>query len=98
MIVINQYIIFVLFIVIIIGNIIVISTSKIKKMTAIKKNWIENGVRGDLFGSNPHSNGLIFSRSIIFFFAKIAHAPINPVEIVVDSNKIIIKVKIIFSY
>jgi hypothetical protein len=93
-----QYIIFVLFSVITIGNIIVISTSKIRKITAIRKNWIENGVRGDLFGSNPHSNGLIFSRSIILFLAKIEHAPINPIEIVVDSNKIVIKVEITFSY
>lgn len=83
--------------VIIIGNIIVISTSKIKKMTAIRKNWIENGVRGDLFGSNPHSNGLLFSRSTILFLAKIEHKPINPNEIVEDINKIIIKVKITFS-
>lgn len=40
------------------------STSKIKKITAIKKKCLENGIRGDLIGSNPHSNGDDFSRSI----------------------------------
>lgn len=39
------------------------STSKIKKITAIKKKCLENGVRGDLIGLNPHSNGEDFSRS-----------------------------------
>ena len=33
----------------------VISTSKIKKMTAIKKNRKEKGNRADPLGSNPHS-------------------------------------------
>jgi hypothetical protein len=44
-----------------------ISTSKIKKITAIKKNRKENGNREDLLGSNPHSNGELFSRSTIDF-------------------------------
>lgn len=44
-----------------------ISTSKIKKITAIKKNWIENGIRAELLGSNPHSNGEAFSRSMNLF-------------------------------
>ena len=40
-----------------------ISTSKIKKVTAIKKNRNEKwGRRVELFGSNPHSNGEEFSR------------------------------------
>lgn len=43
------------------------STSKIKKITAIKKKCLENGIRGDLTGSNPHSNGDDFSRSIKLF-------------------------------
>ena len=38
-----------------IGRRSVISTSKIKKITAIRKNRIENGKRADPFGSNPHS-------------------------------------------
>lgn len=49
----------------------VISTSKIKKITAIKKNCKENGIRAELFGSNPHSNGDLFSRSMNLFFERI---------------------------
>jgi len=45
-----------------IGKIKVISTSKIKKITAIRKNRRENGVREEDLGSNPHSNGDGFSR------------------------------------
>lgn len=45
------------------GNIKAISTSKIKKIIAIKKNRKEKGRRDELNGSNPHSNGDIFSRS-----------------------------------
>ena len=48
-----------------------ISTSKIKKMIAKRKNRIENGRRADLIGSNPHSNGELFSRSLILRLAKI---------------------------
>lgn len=40
------------------------SISNIKKMTASKKNRRENGIRADLLGSNPHSNGEVFSRSL----------------------------------
>lgn len=58
-----------------------ISTSKIRKITAIKKNWIENGIRADLLGSNPHSNGEAFSRSINLFF-EIAN------EIIIIRNEI----------
>jgi len=46
----------------------VISTSKIKNIIAIKKNRIEKGIRADLLGSNPHSNGVNFSRSLKDFF------------------------------
>jgi len=46
----------------------VISTSKMRKIRAIRKNRIEKDVRGEDFGSNPHSNGDLFSRSIIDFF------------------------------
>jgi hypothetical protein len=54
--------------VIVIGSNSAISTSKIKKITAIKKNRSENGNRAELLGSNPHSNGELFSRSSIIFF------------------------------
>ena len=53
---------------IIIGNSKVISTSKIKKITAIKKKWREKGSRAEDLGSNPHSKGDLFSRSIKVFF------------------------------
>jgi hypothetical protein len=52
-----------------IGRMRVISTSKIRKITAIRKNRKENGIRADLFGSNPHSKADGFSRSGVFFFA-----------------------------
>lgn len=45
-----------------------ISTSKIRKIIAIKKNWMENGRRAEDLGSNPHSKGLLFSRSENLFF------------------------------
>lgn len=48
----------------IIGRIRAISTSKIKKIIAIRKNRSEKGNRDDLLGSNPHSKGEHFSRSI----------------------------------
>jgi hypothetical protein len=38
------------------------------KITAIKKNSDENGSRAEFFGSNPHSNGDLFSRSSFIFF------------------------------
>lgn len=44
-----------------------ISTSKIRKITAIKKNRREKGNRDELLGSNPHSKGELFSRSVISF-------------------------------
>ena len=37
------------------------STSKIKKSTTKRKNRVEKGDRVSLKGSNPHSNGDIFS-------------------------------------
>lgn len=42
----------------------VISMSKIKKINLIKKNWILKGKWVEEIGSNPHSNGDIFSRSV----------------------------------
>lgn len=43
---------------------IVISMSKIKKITAIKKNCIEKGDREKYRGLNPHSKDEGFSRSL----------------------------------
>jgi hypothetical protein len=51
----------------VIGSNRAISTSKIKKITAIRKNRRQNGSRADLFGSNPHSNGDFFAVFSIFF-------------------------------
>lgn len=60
-------------------------------MMAIKKNRREKGSREDLLGSNPHSKGEHFSRSVIAFFDnkeakniitivnKIINKPINKV-------------------
>jgi hypothetical protein len=38
------------------------------KITATKKNRDEKGSRAEFFGSNPHSNGDLFSRSSFIFF------------------------------
>lgn len=84
----------------IIGKISAISTSKIKKITVIKKKCNENGIRAEDFGSNPHSNGEHFSRSINDFFDKIIDKniiifEINIIIIKIFVNKIIIYIKII---
>ena len=41
-----------------------ISMSKTKKITAKRKNRVEKGKRALFFGSNPHSKGVLFSRSL----------------------------------
>jgi len=48
----------------------VISTSKIRKITAIRKNRMEKDRRLEVLLSNPHSNGEGFSRSVVIFFAR----------------------------
>lgn len=73
-----------------------ISTSKIKKITAIKKNRKENGKREDLFGSNPHSKGELFSRSIIDFLERIEAKVMTTEESAMMIQAIIINVKIIY--
>lgn len=50
------------------GTIKMISTSKIIKIMAIKKNCMENGIRAKLKKLKPHSNGIIFSRILFLFF------------------------------
>lgn len=80
----------------IIGKISVISTSKIKKIIAIKKNRREKGNRAEFLGSNPHSNGEFFSRSIVVFFDRNVAIVITMIEII-KINKLIKKVyKIIY--
>lgn len=44
------------------GSKIINSTSKIRKITVIRKNWVEKGNRDFFFWSNPHSNGVILLR------------------------------------
>jgi hypothetical protein len=79
--------------VIVIGSSKAISTSKIRKITAIKKNHKENGSRADLLGSNPHSDGEPFSWSSVIFF-EIKEVMI--IMIIVNANaSIAIKVVII---
>lgn len=68
-------------IIIIIGKINAISTSKIKKIIVIKKNRIENGRRDEDLGSNPHSKGDAFSRSTIVFLDRIDAKNITIIEI-----------------
>lgn len=50
-----------------IGIIRIISISNTKKITASRKNRRENGIRAEDLGSKPHSNGVDFSRSKLFF-------------------------------
>ena len=57
-----------------------ISTSKIKKIMAIKKKCKEKGRREEDFGSNPHSKGEHFSRSKIVFLDKIVASIIIIIE------------------
>lgn len=66
----DQIIILENLIIIIIGKINAISTSKIKKIIAIIKNRIEKGRREESEGSKPHSKGDLFSRSIKAFLDK----------------------------
>jgi len=80
------------FIITIIGKIKAISTSKIKKIIAIKKNCKEKGNREEDLGSNPHSKGELFSRSIIDFLDRIDANIITTPEIIII-NKPIIKIK-----
>lgn len=42
-----------------------ISRSNNRKVIATRKNFIENGSRAELMGSNPHSYGLAFSVYIL---------------------------------
>lgn len=67
------------------GNNKVSSTSKIMKITAIKKNCNENGMRAEFLGSNPHSNGLFFSRSENVFI----DLKFRMIKIIIKINQII---------
>lgn len=52
-----------------IGRRSAISISKTKNRTARIKNRMENGIRAELWGSNPHSKGVLFSKlKFIYLF------------------------------
>jgi len=70
------------------GRMRVSSTSKIKKITATKKNWIENGRRAEFMGSNPHSKGEGFSRSGDSFFASSRLAKIRAKETLTAAKRV----------
>lgn len=78
------------------GKIRAISTSKIKKIIAIKKNRIEKGKRDEFIGLNPHSKGDNFSRSEIFFLPRIVERAITIKAIIKMIHAIINKFKIIY--
>jgi len=72
-----------------IGNRSAISTSKIMKITAIRKNRDEKGSRAEFFGSNPHSNGELFSRSSFIFFE------ISVVSVMMTADNIMVIVAVV---
>lgn len=78
------------------GKIRAISTSKIKKIIAIKKKRIEKGKRDEFIGLNPHSKGESFSRSINFFLPKIVDSIITIKAIIKIIHAVINKFKIIY--
>lgn len=83
-----------------IGNRRAISTSKIMKITAIKKNRDENGRRAEFLGSNPHSNGDLFSRSSLIFFEISVASNIMADDsrmVIVDAAIIIIIIYLVFT-
>lgn len=80
----------------IIGRIRAISTSKIKKIMAIKKNRIEKGDREEFRGLNPHSKGEGFSWSKICFFLKSEASIITTLAIIKIIKEAINKLKIIY--
>lgn len=74
----------------------VISISKIKKISLIMKNWILNGMWPLEIGSNPHSKGDDFSRLNFFFFEIKKLIKIRKMEI--TKNNKIKKIKFKINY
>lgn len=81
----------------IIGKIKAISTSKIRKIIAIKKNRIEKGKREEFIGSKPHSKGEDFSRSIKAFLDNKEAKIITIIAIVITIRAIKNRFKIIYT-
>jgi hypothetical protein len=76
----------------------VISTSKIRKITAIRKNRSENGIRAELNGENPHSKAEDFSRSLLVLYLIVDAMVIKIIEmIIINVNDIRVN-DIYFSY
>lgn len=70
--------------------------SKIRKIMAIKKKCKENGIRVDVLGSNPHSNGEFFSKSKFDFFEIIDLIVIRMRDTHKNTKEVISKKKIIY--
>lgn len=64
---------------------------------AIIKNRIEKGSRDESIGSNPHSNGDDFSRSVVVFLDKNDAKSITTKAIIIIKIPIVIKEKIIYT-
>lgn len=75
-----------------------ISISNTIKMIASMKNRNENGTRALFFGSNPHSNGDVFSRSVVDRILNIFASRNTTVEIVVANKNEIIGIYITQKY
>jgi len=75
----------------------VISMSKIKKISLIMKKWILKGQWLEDIGSNPHSKGDVFSRSLVVFFEIKKLISIMVVAIVINKNIMIISWVIIYT-
>ena len=84
----------------IIGNGIrrTISISNTMKMIANIKNRRENGIRALFFGSNPHSNGDVFSRSVVDRMLRIFASKNTTVEMVPAIRNAIIGIYITQKY
>lgn len=65
-------------------------------MTAIRKKRNENGMRDLLNGSNPHSKGELFSRSIILFFDSKEAKDIITIVIIISIILMIMIILIIY--
>ncbi len=79
-----------------IGRIKAISTSKIKNKIEIVKNRREKDKDFTERGSNPHSKGDIFSRSLVFFLAMIKARTPKIVETKKKQKLRVHKAKILF--
>ena len=78
-----------------IGNMIVTSISKIRKITVTIKNRSEKGVRILWDGSNPHSKDLNFSYFIFIFWGLSRIDSDSRIKITISTNEINDKIIII---